>query len=107
MSDIKAPPFTIGYNEAVKALNDDSFLNAFPVFKTIRGKADMLKNTAGVGCSSCRQKQIAKSLLTDFLNILRTLPPEDVANVKKYYGAEKLMYTAYDKTKGINHTTIV
>jgi hypothetical protein len=98
---------TIGRDETMRALNDEKFLSKFPMFRTIKSKSDVLKKSAGSGCSSCRQKRIAQNLTLDFLNVLKTLPKEDAVRIKEYFGAEKLMYTMLDKTTGTYRSAVV
>ena len=97
----------VGPDEATRALNDEKFVSMLPMFKTIRGKADVLRKTTASGCSSCRKRRIAQNLTLDFLNVLKSLPDDEVAKVKAYFGASKMAYQMFDRDRGVYRTRIV
>jgi len=98
----------LGRPDVVKALSDQNFLAEFPQFKMLHGKMDMRRKSNGAtGCSSCRQKQIMSGVTTDFLNILATFSQGEVDRMKKYFDADKILYTAFDPSKGAYRTRVV
>lgn len=99
---------TIGRNEAIKALGDEKFMSQFPMFRTIKGKADVMQASGGSsGCSSCRRGTIMSNLTLDFQTILGTLPEGTVRKIKDYFGVDRLMYTALDRQSGVYMTKVV
>ncbi len=96
----------IGPSETTKALNDDKFLEQFPMFKTINAKNKLLSSNSA-GCSSCRKKAIARNLTASFLNVLKTMPKEDAVKIKEYFGAGRMIYQRLDAKSGIYVTEVV
>lgn len=96
----------LGPSDATRALNDASFVLNFPEFKGVKIKSDMFRSGVHSGCSSCRKKTIAKNITADFLSVVGVLPPGRIYDLKKYLGADKLMYIKYDSQKGSYRTVV-
>lgn len=104
MADSKI--LNLGPSDVMKAMNDQAFLSEFPEFRALVGKAEAFKGTS-TSCSSCRKKAIARNVARDFLDVLKTFQPEQVAGMKKYFNTEQLMYQAYDPKRGSYKTVVV
>lgn len=99
--------FTIGREDAVRALNDEQFLSRFPMFRTLQAKTTVLRQSTGSGCSSCHKRRVAEDVLAAFLNLLSTLPHDEAVGIKEYFGADKMFYTLFDKNTGVYKPIVV
>lgn len=82
-------------------LGDPSFLSANPEFASIAHalKLASAPSRAG-GCSGCRKRRVEYSAFSDFLGVLKTLPPGRLAAVKTKVGAASLMYNVQNPRTG-------
>ena len=106
MSDAK--PVLLSRQLVVRALADQQFYKQLPEFSSLQPKL----RTMGVishkgGCRGCRERRVQQNLFGDFLIVTKGLDQNGIERLKRYLGAERLMYSSRSTTTGGYETKIV
>lgn len=96
----------LGNTQVTNALGDPKFLVQFPEFAQLRVTQSALQTARKPGCARCQERRVLRTLTADFIRIIPNLNDEKKAQLKRYFGTDKLMLYVNNQQGGVDLVTL-